>query len=168
MLIKGLAVARMRRELMIRPIAGCVGGVGQDIMIWRDVRQSCLERIEVLDKLMVGDDHDRVRVVELARQAPSAEQRTQRDDDRPRLGDRPVNFQKFQAVGQDGRDVIAFAHTRLEQGVGAPVHAPIEFTISQPLISEDHRQMIRAVAGVPCEDCAEIHHFSPIIEYKNL
>jgi hypothetical protein len=105
----------------------------------------------------VGDHHNRIGVGEQLRQALGLQERAHGHDDRADLGDRPVERQQLEAIGQDRRDLVALADAGGQEPVGQAIDAPVECRVAQPLGLEHDGGMRRPVCGVPKYEGPDIH-----------
>ena len=129
----------------------------EDEALRRDRRQPALDALDDRSVSGVGDHHDGVGIAEQAGEGRGVEERAHGHDHRANLGDRPVQAQQLEAVGQDRRHLVVLDDPDGQQPIGQAVDTFIEGRIAQPLALEHDGGMRRPVGRVPRDERPDVH-----------
>ncbi len=149
--------ARGRGERRVVTIPGSAWGVGQDVVVRRDLTELAARFVQRLDHRAAGEHRFRIGIAQQRHETRPAQQWAQRYGHDAELRARPIRLQQLDAIGKDDRQRVALPHTERAQHVGEPVHACVMLGEREPVRAAHDRRVTPAVACVARQQRADVH-----------
>jgi hypothetical protein len=128
------------------------GEIHQKVAIRVNARQFGSDRVDLFHETGIGDQHSRIRVLQQGLHGLFQQKGAGGYHHRTYFGRRPVNLELFQTIGKDGGDLVSFADSQVQKGIGQAIDALIEFKPAQPLIAKYNCRMVGTITGMPGEE----------------
>ena len=103
-----LLIIRRWLERMIIQIPGVVCPVGQNITIFSDYRQFRFDAVDFFNKLRIGNERDRIWILQQCSHRLLKQQCTCGHDNGPDFRYGPINFEQLKAVWKNRGDLVSF------------------------------------------------------------